>query len=117
MLPCGARQTLSRCGPWPKAGATLILVTSASSWPGNGNGSWSRTENEIGEFSGERKSKPVLHLDIPDDHPCTKGSTPSGTFGDWGLIIYDEVLLPAPVFRMTADLQSNGGWADRHVDP
>src|SRR5437764_9616779 len=26
---------------------------------------------------------------------------------DWGLIIYDEVhLLPAPVFRMTADLQS-----------
>ncbi len=26
---------------------------------------------------------------------------------DWGLIIYDEVhLLPAPVFRMTSDLQS-----------
>ncbi|MFC5099876.1 hypothetical protein, partial [Kibdelosporangium philippinense] len=26
---------------------------------------------------------------------------------DWGLIVYDEVhLLPAPVFRMTADLQS-----------
>ena len=26
---------------------------------------------------------------------------------DWGLIIYDEVhLLPAPVFRMTADLQA-----------
>ncbi len=27
--------------------------------------------------------------------------------GDWGLIIYDEVhLLPAPVFRITAELQA-----------
>ena len=34
------------------------------------------------------------HLDLFDSH-------------DWGLIIYDEVhLLPAPIFRLTADLQS-----------
>jgi DNA excision repair protein ERCC-3 len=31
---------------------------------------------------------------------------------DWGLVVYDEVhLLPAPVFRMTADLQSRRGSA------
>jgi DNA excision repair protein ERCC-3 len=42
-----------------------------------------------------RKSKgEYRHLDLFDSR-------------DWGLIIYDEVhLLPAPVFRMTADLQS-----------
>ena len=37
---------------------------------------------------------------------------------DWGLIIYDEVhLLPAPVFRVTAQIQARRGSADRHTDP
>jgi DNA excision repair protein ERCC-3 len=71
----------------------------------------SLTEDEIGEYSGERKEiRPVTiatyqvitrktrgeyrHLELFDSR-------------DWGLVIYDEVhLLPAPVFRMTADLQS-----------
>jgi len=69
------------------------------------------TEDEIGEYSGERKEiRPVTiatyqvittrrkgvysHLDLLDAR-------------DWGLIVYDEVhLLPAPIFRMTANLQA-----------
>jgi DNA excision repair protein ERCC-3 len=69
------------------------------------------TEDEIGEYSGEKKEiRPVTiatyqvmttrrggeyrHLELFDSR-------------DWGLIIYDEVhLLPAPIFRLTADLQS-----------
>ena len=71
----------------------------------------SLTADEIGEYSGSRKEvRPVTiatyqvlttrrkgvypHLDLLESH-------------DWGLIVYDEVhLLPAPVFRMTADLQA-----------
>ena len=41
-----------------------------------------------------RKKGVYAHLDLFDSH-------------DWGLIIYDEVhLLPAPIFRFTADIQS-----------
>jgi DNA excision repair protein ERCC-3 len=71
----------------------------------------SLTEEEIGEYSGARKEiRPVTiatyqvmttrrkgvyaHLELFDER-------------DWGLIIYDEVhLLPAPIFRFTADIQS-----------
>src|SRR3712207_2250297 len=93
---------------------TLILVTNTVAgrqWKRELVARTSLTEDEIGEYSGERKEiRPVtiatyqvmttrrkgvhLHLDV---------------FGarDWGLIVYDEVhLLPAPVFRMTADIQS-----------
>ena len=51
------------------------------------------------------------HRDLPgdDDPPEGRVHSTSTCFDarDWGLIIYDEVhLLPAPIFRMTADLQS-----------
>ncbi len=49
-------------------------------------------------------------LDDQEDAPLTPAVYPHfGIFQqrDWGLIIYDEVhLLPAPVFRMTAELQA-----------
>jgi DNA excision repair protein ERCC-3 len=69
------------------------------------------TADEIGEYSGARKEiRPITiatyqvmttkrqgiypHLEVFDSR-------------DWGLIIYDEVhLLPAPIFRFTADIQS-----------
>ncbi len=51
-----------------------------------------------------------LDLDNQEDAPLTPAVFPHfGIFQqrDWGLIIYDEVhLLPAPVFRMTAELQA-----------
>jgi DNA excision repair protein ERCC-3 len=93
---------------------TLILVTNTVAgrqWKRELIARTSLTEDEIGEYSGEKKEiRPVTiatyqvitrknkgeyrHLELFDSR-------------DWGLVVYDEVhLLPAPVFRMTADLQS-----------
>ncbi len=115
VLPCGAGKTLVGAAAMAKAQATtLILVTNTVAgrqWRRELLARTSLTEEEIGEYSGERKEiRPVTiatyqvmtrksggvyrHLDLFDSR-------------DWGLVIYDEVhLLPAPVFRMTADLQS-----------
>jgi len=71
----------------------------------------SLTEEEIGEYSGERKEiRPVTIATYQVLTTRRAGVfTHLDLFGarDWGLIIYDEVhLLPAPIFRFTADLQA-----------
>ncbi len=115
VLPCGAGKTMVGAAAMAAAEVTtLVLVTSTVAgrqWKRELIARTSLTEEEIGEYSGERKEiRPVTiatyqvmtrrsrgeyrHLELFDSR-------------DWGLIIYDEVhLLPAPVFRMTADLQS-----------
>ena len=115
VLPCGAGKTLVGAAAMGLAQATtLILVTntvSARQWRDELLRRTSLTEDEIGEYSGARKEiRPVTiatyqvmttkrkgtyaHLDLFDAR-------------DWGLIIYDEVhLLPAPIFRFTADIQA-----------
>jgi DNA excision repair protein ERCC-3 len=115
VLPCGAGKTLVGIAAMAQAQATtLILVTNTVAgrqWKRELIDRTSLVDEEVGEYSGERKEiRPVTiatyqvmtrkskgeyrHLDLFDTR-------------DWGLIIYDEVhLLPAPVFRMTADLQS-----------
>jgi DNA excision repair protein ERCC-3 len=115
VLPCGAGKTMVGAAAMAEAKATtLILVTNTVAgrqWKRELIARTSLTEEEIGEYSGERKEiRPVTiatyqvitrktrgeyrHLELFDSR-------------DWGLVIYDEVhLLPAPVFRMTADLQS-----------
>ena len=115
VLPCGAGKTLVGAAAMARVQATtLILVTTTVAgrqWKRELVARTSLTADEIGEYSGERKEiRPVTiatyqvmtrkskgeyrHLDLFDSR-------------DWGLVIYDEVhLLPAPVFRMTADLQS-----------
>ena len=115
VLPCGAGKTLVGAAAMARSSTTtLILVTNAVSarqWKEELMRFTSLTADEIGEYSGSRKEvRPVTiatyqvlttkrkgvypHLDLLDSH-------------DWGLIVYDEVhLLPAPIFRMTADLQA-----------
>lgn len=115
VLPCGAGKTIVGATAMSTAKATtLILVTntmSARQWKSELLKRTTLTEDEIGEYSGARKEiRPVTiatyqvmttkrggvyaHLDLFDAR-------------DWGLIIYDEVhLLPAPVFRFTADIQA-----------
>ncbi|MBA2550072.1 MAG: DEAD/DEAH box helicase [Nocardioidaceae bacterium] len=115
VLPCGAGKTLVGAAAMAMARATtLILVTntvSARQWKDELLRRTSLTEDEIGEYSGARKQiRPVTiatyqvmttrkkgvyaHLELFDAR-------------DWGLVLYDEVhLLPAPIFRMTADLQA-----------
>lgn len=115
VLPCGAGKTIVGAAAMAMSGTTtLILVTStaaARQWRTELLARTSLTEQDIGEYSGSRKEvRPVTvatyqvlatrrrgvyaHLDLLDGH-------------DWGLIVYDEVhLLPAPIFRFTADLQA-----------
>lgn len=115
VLPCGAGKTIVGAAAMAHAKATtLILVTNtiaARQWREELLLRTSLTEDEIGEYSGSKKEIRAVtiatyqvmtkkkggvyaHLDLFDTH-------------DWGLIIYDEVhLLPAPIFRFTADIQS-----------
>jgi len=115
VLPCGAGKTLVGVAAMARArSTTLILVTNtvaARQWRDELLARTSLTDDEIGEYSGARKEvRPVTvatyqvmttrrrgvytHLELLDAR-------------DWGLVIYDEVhLLPAPIFRMTADLQA-----------
>ena len=115
VLPCGAGKTLVGAAAMARAGATtLILVTNTVSgrqWKRELLERTSLTEEEIGEYSGEKKEiKPVTIATYQIMTTRRKGEyTHLDLFGarDWGLVVYDEVhLLPAPVFRMTADLQS-----------
>ena len=115
VLPCGAGKTLVGAAAMASAKATtLILVTNtvaARQWRDELVRRTSLTLDEIGEYSGAKKEiRPVTiatyqvmttrrkgvyqHLELFDAR-------------DWGLILYDEVhLLPAPIFRFTADIQA-----------
>ena len=115
VLPCGAGKTLVGAAAMARAGATtLILVTNTVSgrqWKSELLKRTTLTEDEIGEYSGEKKEiKPVTIATYQIMTTRRKGEYAHlELFGarDWGLVVYDEVhLLPAPVFRMTADLQS-----------
>src|SRR5690606_38817555 len=71
----------------------------------------SLTEDEVGEYSGERKEIRPVTIATYQVLTARRGGafTHLDLFNarDWGLIIYDEVhLLPAPIFRFTADLQA-----------
>src|SRR6476646_910081 len=115
VLPCGAGKTLVGAGAMAQAKATtLILVTntvSARQWRDELVRRTSLTEDEIGEYSGARKEiRPVTIATYQVLTTKRKGVYPHLDLldaRDWGLIVYDEVhLLPAPIFRMTADLQA-----------
>jgi DNA excision repair protein ERCC-3 len=115
VLPCGAGKTLVGAAAMAEAKATtLILVTNTVSgrqWKRELIARTSLTEEEIGEYSGEKKEiRPVTIATYQVVTRKTKGEYKHLELfdsRDWGLVVYDEVhLLPAPVFRMTADLQS-----------
>ncbi len=115
VLPCGAGKTLVGAAAMARARATtLILVTntvSARQWKDELVRRTSLTEEEIGEYSGAVKEvRPVTIATYQVMTTRRKGVYPHLELfdaRDWGLIVYDEVhLLPAPIFRMTADLQA-----------
>ena len=115
VLPCGAGKTIVGAAAMAKAQATtLILVTntvSARQWKAELLARTTLTEDEIGEYSGARKEiRPVTIATYQVMTTKRKGVFPHlEVFDtrDWGLVIYDEVhLLPAPIFRFTADIQS-----------
>ncbi len=115
VLPCGAGKTIVGAAAMAMAQATtLILVTNtvaARQWRSELLARTTLTEDEIGEYSGQ--SKEIRPVTIATYQILT--SKRKGVYAhlelfdarNWGLILYDEVhLLPAPVFRFTADIQS-----------
>lgn len=115
VLPCGAGKTIVGAASMAQAQTTtLILVTNTVAgrqWRDELLRRTTLTPEEIGEYSGERKEiRPVTIATYQVVTRKTKGEYRALELfdsRDWGLIIYDEVhLLPAPVFRMAADLQS-----------
>ena len=115
VLPCGAGKTIVGAAAMAQAETTtLILVTNTVAgrqWRDELLRRTTLTPEEIGEYSGEKKEiRPVTIATYQVVTRKTKGEYRALELfdtTDWGLIIYDEVhLLPAPVFRMAADLQS-----------
>jgi DNA excision repair protein ERCC-3 len=115
VLPCGAGKTLVGAATMAEVQATtLILVTntvSARQWKDELVRRTSLTPDEIGEYSGAVKEiRPVTIATYQVMTTRRKGVYAHLELfeaRDWGLVIYDEVhLLPAPIFRMTADLQA-----------
>jgi len=115
VLPCGAGKTIVGAAAMAKAKTnTLILVTNtvaARQWRAELLKRTTLTEEEIGEYSGSVKQvKPVTIASYQILTAKRKGEYAHLELlnaKDWGLVIYDEVhLLPAPIFKMTADLQA-----------
>ncbi|MGC5171568.1 DNA repair helicase XPB [Microbacterium sp. DT81.1] len=115
VLPCGAGKTLVGAGAMAATGTTtLILVTntvSARQWRDELLKRTTLTPEEIGEYSGQAKEvRPVTIATYQILTAKRKGEYAHLALLDaldWGLIVYDEVhLLPAPVFKLTADLQA-----------
>ncbi len=117
VLPCGAGKTIVGMAVMAEVGmTTLILSTSITALR-----QWKRellektflTEDQIGEYSGEQKEVRPVTLSTYQIMTYRRSKTDPFSHldvfarGNWGLVIYDEVhLLPAPVFRFTAEIQA-----------
>ena len=124
VLPCGAGKTVIALGAMAQAGVhTLVVVTSilaARQWISELKSKTDIDPSLVGEYSGERKDlRPVTVATYSvltwrdpaagEDAPLETAHPHLGVFAarQWGLVVYDEVhLLPAPVFRMTAQIQA-----------
>jgi DNA excision repair protein ERCC-3 len=117
VLPCGAGKTIVGIAIMSLLQTeTLILVTNTIAlrqWKDELIDKTFLDANQIGEFSGEKKE--IRPITIATYNILTYRKDKDGPFlhfdlfntKNWGLIIYDEVhLLPAPVFRMTSEIQS-----------
>ena len=117
VLPCGAGKTIVGLGSMFKTKCyTLILSTTTIAvrqWIEELLDKTSISPEDIGEYTGERKE--IRPITVTTYQILTYRKNKSDNFVhlglfsemDWGLIIYDEVhLLPAPVFRMTAEIQA-----------
>ncbi len=117
VLPCGSGKTIVGINVIHALKTkTLILTTNVAAvhqWINELIDKTTLTKDDIGEYSGDRKvirditvcTYQILtwrkdkvsdfpHFSIFKDH-------------NWGLVIYDEVhMLPAPVFKVTAEIQS-----------
>ncbi len=115
VLPCGAGKTLVGAAAMAEVKTnTLILVTnsvSARQWKQELINRTTLTEDQIAEYSGSSKDLAEVTIATYQILTTRRGGEYKHlellNARDWGLIIYDEVhLLPAPIFKMTAELQA-----------
>ena len=117
VLPCGAGKTVIGIAIMAELGQeSLILTSSVASvrqWKREILDKTTLAEDWIGEYTGEKRE--VRPVTIATYQILTHRRSKDGGFGhlnllrqrEWGLVIYDEVhLLPAPVFRATAEIQA-----------
>ncbi len=126
VLPCGAGKTIVGMAAMAQIQMNTLILTpstvAARQWREELLDKTTLSEEMIGEYTGQRKQiRPVTvttyqilthrkrgtkdndHLPLSEQYPHFALFSE----GNWGLIIYDEVhLLPAPVFRITAELQA-----------
>jgi DNA excision repair protein ERCC-3 len=117
VLPCGAGKTVVGIGAMAAVQRSTLILTpntvAVRQWISELLDKTTLTADQVGEYTGERKDiRPVTvtTYQMLTYRPSEDGDFPH--FGlitehDWGLIIYDEVhLLPAPIFRITAEIQA-----------
>ncbi|HUM71892.1 MAG TPA: DEAD/DEAH box helicase [Chloroflexota bacterium] len=125
VLPCGAGKTMVGMAVINQLQTNTLILTpstvAARQWIDELLDKTSLAPEQVGEYTGSRKSiKPVTistyqtmtfrkrgtrgrNLPLEEEFPHFSLFSER----DWGLIVYDEVhLLPAPVFRVTAELQA-----------
>ena len=117
VLPCGAGKTIVGMACMVKLQTeTLVLTTSviaSRQWKAELLDKTTLSEDQVGEYNGEvKQTRPVT---ISTYQMLTYRNRDDDEYAhfmlfsrlNWGLIVYDEVhLLPAPVFRITAELQA-----------
>jgi len=117
VLPCGAGKTIVGLAAMEMVGQTaLVLATSLTSvkqWRRELLDKTTLRPDDIAEYTGEQKSTGPVTLTTYQiltwraDRESEFPHLELFRARSWGLVIYDEVhLLPAPVFRATADLQA-----------
>jgi len=117
VLPCGAGKTIVGLGVMGKLQTqTLILTANVSAlrqWRDEILDKTDLTADQVGEYSGHEKEIRPITLSTYQLLTYRRGKSEEFLHfklfaeRDWGLIVYDEVhLLPAPVFRATAELQA-----------
>ena len=122
-LPCGAGKTIVGMAIMEKLQcATLILTTSTIAtrqWIAEFLDKTDLREDTIGEYTGLRKQVRPVTVSTYQIMTYRRNRLKANSLEekyphfalfneeDWGLIIYDEVhLLPAPIFRITAEIQA-----------
>ncbi|HDQ73624.1 MAG TPA: DEAD/DEAH box helicase [Chloroflexi bacterium] len=125
VLPCGSGKTMVSIAAMAMMQCNTLILTpntvAVRQWISELLDKSTLTEEQIGEYSGHRKEIRPVTISTYQTMTYRKRGTKGRDLPiveefphfhlfderDWGLIIYDEVhLLPAPVFRITAELQA-----------
>ncbi len=117
VLPCGAGKTIVGLGVMAAVGARTLVVATGTvavhQWIREILDKTKLEPDQVGEYTGDRKQ--IRPITVTTYQVLTQRKTKVDPFQHlealgkepWGLVIYDEVhLLPAPVFRFTAGIQS-----------